>query len=71
MQGTENREYINWTNFDHYWSLLLELVRARERRVYWDQEQDPKQEGEDDCRCQCNLANKEEEEKEQTGCNHK
>ncbi len=45
----ENWEYISQTNFDHYWSSLLEAVGTKEKKVYWDQEEDPKQEGEDDC----------------------
>ncbi len=48
-QGMENWEYISQTNFDHYWSSLLEVVGAKERKLYWDQEEDLKQEGEDDC----------------------
>jgi hypothetical protein len=40
----ENWKYLSRTNSDHYWSSLFEIVGARERRIYWDQEEDPKQE---------------------------
>jgi hypothetical protein len=45
---------------------------ARERKVYWDHEEDPKHGREYDCRCQCNPASREEEEQQQQiGYNHK
>jgi hypothetical protein len=31
---------------------------ARERRIYWDQEEDPKQERENDCGCKCNPTSR-------------
>ncbi len=71
MQDRENWEYISRTNFDHYWSLLVEVVGTKERKVYWDREKEPKQEREDDCIFQCNLASREKKEDEQTGYNHK
>jgi hypothetical protein len=50
-------------------------MRITERKIYWNQEEDPKQEGKDDCKCQCNLVSSEEEEEEQQqqqiDCNHK
>jgi hypothetical protein len=49
VQGKKNWEYISQTSFDYHWSSLLEVMGARERRVYWDQEEKPKQGGEDDC----------------------
>ncbi len=51
MQGRKNWKYINQINFDHYWSSLFEAMGARKKRIYWDQEEDPKQEREDDCGC--------------------
>jgi hypothetical protein len=40
---------------------------AKERRVYWDQEENPKQEGEDDCY----LDSREEKQQQQVDYNHK
>lgn len=50
-QSKKNWKYLSQTSSDHYWWSLFQAVGARERIIYWDQEEDPKQEREDDCGC--------------------
>ncbi len=50
-QSKKKWKYLSQTSSNQPWSSLFEAMGARERRLYWDQEKDPKQEGENDCRC--------------------